>query len=66
MGKWGQLFCKTVTGMTFELYVDFFDTISKLKTKIREKSGLPEEQQRLIYAGKQLEDHRTMAEYGIG
>lgn len=61
-----QMFIKSINGKTRTLQVQPTTTIAELKAQIQEKEGVSPEEQRLIYAGKNLDDTKTVADYNLG
>ena len=60
-----QLFVKSINGKTRTLMVEPTTTVGELKRQIQEKEGIASEEQRLIFAGKNLDDTKTMADYNL-
>ncbi|KAJ6226226.1 UBIQUITIN-40S ribosomal protein S31 [Anaeramoeba flamelloides] len=60
-----QIFIKTLRGVTITLEVEQNDLVETIKNEIRKKEGVPSDHQRLVYAGTQIEDGKTLAYYNI-
>ncbi|KAK9795600.1 hypothetical protein WJX73_006438 [Symbiochloris irregularis] len=61
-----DLFVKNLQGRTLQIRLPASATIAEVKAAIEDAEGTTYDRQRLIYAGKQLEDERTLAAYNIG
>ncbi|EGV43581.1 T9SS type A sorting domain-containing protein [Bizionia argentinensis JUB59] len=60
-----QIFIKTLTGKTIAIEAEANDTIDNIKAKIEDKEGIPIEEQKLLFAGEELENDKTLADYNI-
>ena len=60
-----QIFVKTLTGKNITLDVNPTDTVQHLKNQLHDREAIPQEQQRLIFAGKQLDDNRQLSDYNM-
>jgi ubiquitin C len=60
-----QIFVKTLTGGTVTIEVEATDPVKDVRVKIQNREGIPPDHQRLIFAGRQLEDGRTLGHYDV-
>ncbi len=60
-----QIFVRELAGRTITLNIELADSIDKIKEQIQDKLGIPPDQQRLLYAGKQLMENMTIGNYNV-